>query len=133
MTKIISSPHIRQFLDRFYGFSDSVLRSILISFHEGGTRSMEISIATRDAETIENDGWVCVVLSVGGVSEISLCEHTTRTSIQVISHGIHISKYEKKFGIEFGGAIDAPETIADLRGSDVYVLGGTLSFDVLPY
>lgn len=132
MKQTVGASDISRLLARFHEFSDAVLRSIVVLFEDDGTRRMDISIATRDAETVENDGWVCVMLSVDGISEMSVRERA-RTSLQVISDGIHISMYDQEIGIEFGGAIEAPDTIENLRGSDVYVLGGTLSFDVLPY
>jgi hypothetical protein len=132
MKQNVGVTDISRLLRRFYEFTDSVLRSISIRFDDDGTQRMDISISVRDAEAIDKHSWVCVVLFVDCISEMSVRDRP-RTTIQVISDGIHIAMYDKQIGMEFGGAFEEPKNIEELRDSDVYVLGSTLSFDVFPY
>jgi hypothetical protein len=121
-----------QFLERFYGFSDSVIRSISLRYLDNGSRDLEIHIATRDSQTEENDGWVCVEILIKGVLEMTLRE-TAKTTNQVLPGGIHLREFNGSFGVEFGGAIDLPQSVHDLKSSDAYAVGSEVSFKVRAY
>lgn len=119
-------------MERFYNFNDGIISAISLKYEENGSRHIEIHVLTRDSETLANDGWVSVRITVGNVSEFGVRE-SPRTSIQVLSQGIHVVRIGKQVGIEFGGAIDCPETFETLRSSDGYVIGQQADFQVGPY
>jgi|GEM_PF-6773939 len=119
-------------LKRFCGFCDSVIRTVLLQFDEGGTRRVEVHIAARDSETDENEGWVCVRIVVRDVTNFGVREGP-RTPIQVVSHGIHILCIENRVGVEFGGAIDCPESFESFYSSDGFAIGGAVEFHVGSY
>lgn len=119
-------------LRRFYDFYDAVIRSVSLQFADGGTRIVVIVIATRDAEAVENDGWVSVRIEIRNVSEFSVRE-SPRTPIQVMSQGVHFVTFDGLVGMEFGGAVDAPASLDDLRASDAYAVGDELEVQPGPY
>jgi len=119
-------------LARFYDFGDGVIRGILLQYEEGGTRKVEIQVATRDSETTENEGWVIVQIAIRDVSEFAVREGP-RTPIQVLSQGIHFLCLNNQVGVEFGGATDCPGSIESLRLSDGYVVGREVEFHVVPW
>ncbi|RCS44188.1 hypothetical protein DTL42_17915 [Bremerella cremea] len=119
-------------LARFYGFCDGVIRTVLLQFDENGTRSVEVHVAIRDSETDENEGWVCVRIVVRGVSDFGVRE-SSRTPIQVLSQGIHLLCVANRVGIEFGGAIDRPESFEAFHSSDGFAIGRDVEFYVEAY
>lgn len=119
-------------LARFYDFGDGVIRGILLRYEEGGTRIVEIQVATRDSEGTENEGWVVVRIVIRGVSEFGVREGP-RTPIQVLSQGIHLLCLDNQVGVEFGGATNCPESFESLRLSDGYVVGRDVEFQVGPW
>jgi hypothetical protein len=121
-----------RFIDRFYGFSDSLIRAILLQYLEGGIFNLEISIATRDSLTHEDSGWVCVKILMQNIKEVLFRQNPHMTN-QLISHGIHLQQYDNMFGLEFGGAADAPRTLSELRTSDAYTVASTVAFEIEPY
>lgn len=119
-------------LARFYDFGDGVIRGILLQYEEGGTRKVEIQVATRDSEATENEGWVIVRMAIRDVTELAFREGP-RTPIQVLSQGIHFLCLDNQVGVEFGGATDCPESFESLRLSDGYVVGRDVEFHVGPW
>jgi hypothetical protein len=131
--EIIKDSEHAQFLERFYNFTDSMIRSISLNFTSNGTRQIDVHILTRDSTTQENEGWVCVVINVDHVSEMAIRDDRNKASLQVISNGIHITTIDDNTGFEFGGALDPPRSLSELRKSYAFALGKTVSFEVLPY
>lgn len=132
MQKIQEQDGANKFLERFYGFNDAVIRSISLRYLEDGSRNMELRIATRDSQTQDSESWVCVKLTVHGLTEILLRENA-KTTNQVLSEGIHLRHHDGKFDVEFGGECDPPQTVAELQTSDAYAIGGDVTFEVHPY
>jgi len=127
-----TSNDYERMLARFYDFGDGVIRGILLRYEAGGTRMIEIQVATRDSETIENEGWVIVRIAIRDVAEFAVREGS-RTPIQVLSQGIHLLCLDNQVGVEFGGATDRPESFETLRLSDGYVVGREVEFHVEPW
>ncbi len=130
--QILEQDAANRFLERFYGFSDSLVRSISLRYLDDGSRDLELQISTRDSSTQEDDDWVCVEILIRGVLEMVVRENA-RTTNQVLSEGIHLRQIDDNFGIEFGGAIDPPQSMADLQSSDAYAIGSGVSFEVRSY
>ena len=131
--RITTNEEYLQFLDRFYQFYDSVFRSISIHFLSDGTQTIDLVVSTRDSLLEDDDeGWVCIVITIEKVKE-TLISKKPKTSIQVISQGIHLAIYENLVGMEFGGAIDPPSSLDVLRQSEAYILGENILFEVFPY
>lgn len=119
-------------LRRFYDFYDAVIRSVTLQFVERGVRVVLIEIAARDSEAVENDGWASVRITMRNVAEFGVREGP-RTPIQVLSQGIHLMTFDGLVGLEFGGAVDAPTGIDELRASDAYAVGESLEIQTGPY
>ena len=132
MKQVIKNNGYSSFLKRFYEFNDTVIRSIRLAFDDDGTRSLELLISAQDSTIKDDDKWVCVTVIVEGISEILVHEHV-QTTIQVISHGLHILTLDDMFGLEFGGATDTPNSLSNLQESDAFVIGKKLLFNVSPY
>jgi hypothetical protein len=130
--EIQTQDNFDQILRRFYGFCDGVIRSIVLRYLDDGTREIEIQIATRDSEATENEGWVCAQLFVKNVREFAIRENA-KTTIQVLSQGIHIRKLGDAVGVEFGGAIDMPQSSDAFRSADAFAIGMAIDLDVAPY
>lgn len=132
MKEIITKNNYSNLLKRFDRFSDSLIRSIEMKFNNQGTIGVSISLETRDALSTANNGWVSVLLFLDMVSEMGIQEHQN-TTISIISFGIHILFIDNKVLIEFGGEIDEPNSLEELRKSDAYAIGKSLSLEVFPY
>ena len=130
--RITTNEEYLQFLDRFYQFYDSVFRSISLHFLSDGTQTIDLVVSARDSLLEDDEGWVCIVIAIEKVKE-TLISKKPKTSIQVLSQGIHLATYENLVGMEFGGAIDPPSSLDVLRQSEAYILGENISFEVFPY
>lgn len=117
---------------RFYEFYDGVLRSIRVAYLEKGVVDLEVDLSCRDAETTDDEGWVCVRICVRNVREFGIREGA-RTTNRVLSQGIHIQESNSQFAIEFGGQVEPPLTLDDLRISDAFALGSAIELTVMPY
>jgi hypothetical protein len=103
-----------------------------LKFDESGTKFVEMIVATRDSESDVNDGWVCVRIVVQDVYEFGVRE-SERTTIQVLSQGVHVLLEGNRVGVEFGGAVDRPASIESFHSSDGYVIGREVEFYVEVY
>ena len=116
-------------MNRFYRFADGVIRSIKLSYSDDGSKHAEIVVACRDSEATVNEGWVAVSLIVRGVKEFRACEGP-KTTLQVLSDGMHICVYDDIVGLEFGGAFEPPSSISELRKSDAFAIGTEVEIEV---
>jgi len=119
-------------LARFYGFSDGIIRWLRLRYEDDGTRHVELTVACRDAEATENEGWVSVRVLVRNAQEFTVREQPN-TTLQVLSEGLHIQTIDEGVGIEFGGALEPPRTKSDLQKSDGFVIGREIEIEVGPY
>lgn len=127
-----SKIEIENFIERFYQFSDSVIRAITMCFVDGNTLELGIQIETRDAECDENNGWVRVDLTMHNVIEMAVREQRDST-IQVLSHGVNIIKVEGFLALEFGGEIGPLSRIDELRKSDAFAVAKSIAISVRTY
>ena len=119
-------------LSRFYGLCDGLIRLVQLRYTEDGTREVELDIACRDSETTVNEGWVSVRVVIRNATEFTLVENP-KTTLQVLSDGLQIQVFGDVVGIEFGGNIDAPYSLDDLRKSRAYAIGTCVDFEVGDY
>ncbi|TWT29647.1 hypothetical protein [Blastopirellula retiformator] len=119
-------------LTRFYNFHDGVIRSVTLQYVEGGERTVELLIATRDSMATENESWVAVRILVRQVSSLAICERP-RTTLQVLSQGLHLLATGDQVGVEFGGFDDQPDSLDELAASDGFAIGKEMEFRVEPY
>lgn len=127
-------PHsdFNRILTRFYGFSDGVVRWIRLRYQDDGSRDVELALACRDAEATENEGWVSVRILVRYAEEFTVREQAN-TTLQVLSEGIHLQAIDGSVAVEFGGALESPQTKSDLRKSDGFIIGNEIEIQVGPY
>ena len=119
-------------LARFFGFSDGVVRWIGLRYQDDGSRDVELTLTCRDAESTENEGWVSVRILVRNVEEFTVREQTN-TTLQVLSEGLHLQAIDGSVAVEFGGALESPQTKSDLRKSDGFITGKEVQIEVGPY
>lgn len=119
-------------LNRFYGFSDGLIRWIQLRYQDGGTQNVELEVACRDSEATEDEGWVSVRVRVRNAQEFTVREKSN-TTLQVLSGGLHIQKLDDGVGIDFGGRWDPPQSIDELRKSDAFAIGREIEIEVAPY
>ncbi len=132
MTTVIDQQNMEQFLARFNGFMDSVVRSISLWYGKDGSKNVEIRVSARDSQASDNEGWVCAVIRAGRVREMGVRE-SDRTSNQVLGDGLHMSMMGDLLALEFGGAVEAPESIEEYRESDAYVIAAEAVLSTEPY
>lgn len=128
----ITRDDFERVLARFYGFSDSVIRSVLLEYGEDGKRIVSLEIACRDAESTANEGWVSVRIRMQNVQDFTVRE-SPQTTLQVLSDGLHIQPMGAGVAIEFGGATEPPQTKGELQKSDGYAIGSEIEMEVGPY
>jgi len=46
---------------------------------------------------------------------------------------MYVTVFEGQVAVEYSGAADPPRSLGELRESDAFVLGETLSYEVFPY
>ena len=119
-------------LARFYGFSDGVIRWIQLRYQQDGSRAVELTLGCRDAEATENEGWVSVRILVRNVEEFTVREQPN-TTLQVLSEGLHLQSIDGSITVEFGGALESPQSKSDLRKSDGFITGKEIELEVGPY
>lgn len=119
-------------LNRFYNFADGVIRSINLSFYDDGSKLAEIVVACRDSEAMLDDGWVTVRFRIREVKEFKTSDGP-KTTLQVLSSGMHFRNYDDKVGVEFGGAFESPSSLEELRESDAYAIGEEVDIEVGKY
>lgn len=117
---------------RFYEFYDGVLRNIRVVYQGRGEVDLEVELSSRDAETTEDEGWVCVRICVRNVREFGIREGE-KTTNRVLSQGVHIQKFSSHIAIEFGGQVESPLTLDDLRMSDAFAVGSAIELTVMPH
>ncbi len=127
--------HVRlsDFLERFYHFCDTIIDSIQLTFSEHASRELQIILQARDDACQVNESWARVALHLEEVSELKLFDQCQRGSLHVISDGIHILSQAENLGLEFGGALETPATLEELRTSPAYAIGKTFAFEVLQW
>lgn len=118
--------------NRFYDFADGVIRSVCLTYLNDGSKDAEIVVACRDSEGTSDEGWVVVTLHVRGLMEFKAMEGP-RTTLQVLSDGLHVCVYDELVGIEFGGTFEPSPSIAELRKSDGFAIGKEVKIEVGPY
>jgi len=119
-------------LERFYGFCDGLIRSIVVRYLDDGTRNLQMEVSTRDCKELENEGWVCVQLTVSNVQDFCIRENA-KTTIQVLSEGIHVRRIADTVCIEFGGALETLQSLDSFRSADAFAIGSELDFVIGPY
>jgi len=120
------------YLERFYQFSDSVIRSIDIRFRNREKLTcVSVEISTRDSEKSEAEQWCNVILTVEGVSEFSFQENS-KASYQVISNGINMLKSNGWIYVDFGH-LDSLVDSNEIRKSPAYVVGKDIFWKTMPY
>ncbi|WP_419903985.1 hypothetical protein [Kiloniella sp.] len=141
MKQVVDEKQFAKFIDRFNGFYDSSLVNISMryNYNDGPEFLLEVSIATRDTQSVDEYEsiaeleWVIVVIYLSRVTEIAVRE-SDKTSLICVSNGIHLSTVNGQIGFEFGDYYyEEPATLDELRQSDAYAVGEKLSFEVLPY
>lgn len=120
------------FLERFYSFTDAVLRKVEIAYANDGGRTVKVWVATRDAKAMANDGWVCVRLVVSRVQDFCFAD-TANTTAAVITNGIHLCWFSGSVGLDFGHFVDPPEDLIELKSSRLFVIGTLASWIVEAY
>jgi hypothetical protein len=132
MIQSLKSNQFEEFLNRFWHFNDGVIRSITLNYCKDGSKEATLTIATRDSLTHDDEGWVSVDLVVLQITEMMVQEQV-KTTMSVLSQGIHICWLNDVLAIEFGGNCDSPRTMEELRSSSGYITGKELRFEVRPY
>lgn len=120
------------FLARFYSFADAVIRKIEIVYAEDGTRQVTLWIAARDRDSASQDAWVTACLVVSGVDSLRVSE-SDRTSLQVLSNGLHLAWFGDTVAIECGSLIDPPTNLEDVLASDLFLIGKRVNWSVGAY
>jgi hypothetical protein len=129
----LEAERINEFRERFFSFSDAVIRSVDLRFrNSSGFSFVKVTISSRDRETRNDDGWVNVIIEVQDVSELRMTENQ-KESYQVLSNGIYVVKMNDLFYIEFGSCIDEPSDVDEVRQSRFYVAGREVHWKVVPY
>ena len=121
-----------EFLDRFYSFTDTLLRKVEICYTKGGERSVTVWVAARDAKQTANEGWVCVRLVISQAQDFCFADAANTTAV-VISNGVHICWFDGVVALDFGHFVDPPDNLAELKTSKFFVTGSSVDWTVEAY
>jgi hypothetical protein len=121
------------FLDRFCGGSDGVIRSFTITFRYRLQKETSgiVCISVKDIQCEENEGWVNLVIELNDIVEFTMRESTI--SYQVISSEIHILESDGLLYIDFGGCVEQPSSVNEIRKSEFYCASKLASWRLEPY
>ena len=128
----LDNRNVPEFLKRFYGFTDSLVRKIEIAYIDGRNRTISIWIATRDAKEGKNEGWVQVKFVVFGAKDYCFAD-TANKCAGLISHGVSILWFNGIVGLDFGYFVDPPADLAEMKSSKFFATGTSVSWSVEPY
>lgn len=120
--------NLREFVGRFHGFQDSLLRKLQIVYSQDGSRCVSAWIGARES-CGEGDDWLCIRMDVRDVKSFCLSDNENTTN-SVISNGIHICWFQNIIAVEFGRFVDPPETLRELMTSPLYATGSSVEWSV---
>ena len=124
---------IKSFLERFYSFSDAVIKDISLSFRRSGELGKaSVELSCRDEESTSADKWINLIIHLKEVVEFAIHE-SERESYQVLSNELHILKSEDLLFIDFGALVDEPTTSGELRESRFYFVCKDLAWEAVDY
>lgn len=115
---------------RFYGFYDGIILAMELRYLPGGLREFELRLSCRDSNSVRHEGWESISLLVNNVREVGIREHS-KTTLQVLSHGVHLRTFGEFSAIEFGGLTEPPESLELIKSSDAFVIGSGIQLQVL--
>lgn len=118
MSNLLSSSDVEPFLNRFYRFYDSVIRTVEVGFLKDGTSAM-ICIEAQDRES--QSGWSQVKIHVQQVTEFKLIEN--KTTNVVISGGVFIREFDRITWISFNPYSELLECPEEFRKSTFMMAG----------
>jgi hypothetical protein len=112
---------------RFHNFDDGLLLSISLSYDEAGKKKIVFTVNCKDHEAQE-DSWLHVQITLINVVDYRFHEQE-RTTAQVLSSGIHFLDVDGQIGVELGDFADPPESLSELRTSNLYVVAKDVSIE----
>lgn len=128
----LTTETLSYFNNRFSNFYDALIRKIEVSYKNGPSRSVSVWIDAQDSEEKQNEGWVCVCLTMENVSDFRISDKANMTA-EVLSNGIHVLWSDALIGVDFGGLTDQPETMDELSESGMFVVSEEVKWQVQPY
>ena len=115
-----------ELLKRFFDFYDGLLVSLKVDYERNGERTLNIVVSGREI-VHEQEVWKNIELRLEGLAEYCFRE-PVNTSSQVLSNGIHVLQLNNLLGIDLGSLCDNPGSLSELRTSDMYAVGTSLSW-----
>lgn len=123
-------PHdLPLFLDRFCSLYDAVLKRLEHEFRVDGAQLSKVELLVQDAESAA--GWSNMTLSIANVSELLFREGASTR--QVLSDGITILWKNQHVWCDLSPYASTPTSIEEIRRSDFYLVGTSISWSVSPY
>ncbi len=117
-------------LERFYRFSDGLIRRIDLVF-EPNRDDSRATIACSVRDDAAGSEWVNVIFRVRGLREFTMTEG--RVSYRVLSDGLALGWFEGLVFLDFGPYTSAPSGVDDYRRSGCYFAGHSATWEIVPY
>jgi hypothetical protein len=124
--KKLEQASVGQFLARFYGFYDGVVREITMNF-ESQAPACEVVVNAQDTESAS--GWSRVVMQVRGCSEFRL--EVGRTTFEVLSSGLQVA-WDRGQVFLILDAYPDDEGLPDTQTNCGYVAGADIFWSAAP-
>lgn len=116
---------ISDFLKKINNFGDGLIKEIKFHWNSSGNQEcFEFLISLPENQL----GMHEIFIVVDGVRKFKFLHDREKLNYQVLSNGIHVTKFGDLWSMEFGCFADPPRDIDELCESDFYVMGKEISF-----
>jgi hypothetical protein len=106
---------IEQLFERFSKFEDGLLQAVSLVYDDSGERHLEVVLRARDWQS-KVDAWATIRLRLRRVESFSFQEDN-RTTMQVLSNGLHLLVLGERVAVEFGTLVDPPQSLQEISQS----------------
>jgi hypothetical protein len=126
MSSRVSAEVASEFIDRFLGFDDAVIRRIVLELTRSAARRRAvIDVMARDRRS--NEEWVICSIEVLGLAEY-LIQESPKGSYQVLSDGLKLAWQGHLVFLDFGTS-DEPN-IEEIRSGGFFFAGNEVKYTV---
>lgn len=128
MSSSVTADSASEFIARFLGFDDAVIRRIVLELTRSTARRRAvIDVMARDLRS--NEEWVMCSIEVLGLAEY-LIQEGPKGSYQVLSDGLKLAWHGRLVFLDFGTS-DEPN-IEEIRSGGFFFAGNDVRYTVRP-
>jgi hypothetical protein len=128
--KSLPDPILSELAERFLGFNDALLNGIELKYSQSRIENAIIHLQARTSSNDNGMKWVYVELILSRVSDLCIKENGN-VCTQVLSSGIHMTKFDRLVCLDFSFFADPPESLDEQRKSEYYIAAESIAWRVI--